>query len=109
MTDLPQPPSGAGRVQLRAGRLHIPSEVFDRGMSGCAAIALTVRDGRWLLLPLLGGAGGLQVKMRNPRGDRVIESQEFFRQQGLEDDPTPREFELKFEPEFGGFLLRAGA
>ena len=95
------------RIQLRAGRLHIESEVYQSLLPGCAALALLVRDGQWLLLPLLGGAGGLQIKIRNARGDRVIESQEFFRQQGLGDDIEPREFELEHAPEVGGFRLIA--
>lgn len=95
------------RVQLRAGRLHIPSEVYQRLLPGCPAVALLARDGQWLLLPLLGGAGGLQIKIRNAHGDRVVESQEFFRAQGLEDDPAPRELELRSATEFGGFRLMA--
>lgn len=58
-----------------------------------------MRDGHWLLLP--------QIKIRNARGDRVVESQEFFRSQGFEDADEPREFELKHEAEFGGFRLLA--
>jgi hypothetical protein len=94
-----------GRVQVRAGRVHIPIEVYERALPGCPALALLVRDGQWLLLPLLGGAGGLQIKIRNARGDRVVEAQEFFRGQGLEDTDEPCEFDLKHEPEFGGFRL----
>ena len=83
------------------------SEVYQSLLPGCPALALLVRDGLWLLLPLLGGAGGLQIKIRNARGDRVVESQEFFRQHGLGDDLEPREFELEHAPEFGGFRLIA--
>ncbi len=94
-------------VQVRAGRLHIPSEVYERVLPGCPALALLERDGRWLLLPLLGGAGGLQVKIRNARGDRVVEAQEFFRKQGLDDDHAPREFDLEHRADLGGFELLA--
>ena len=97
----------AGRVQVRAGRLHLPCDVYERALPGCPALALLVRNGQWLLLPLFGGAGGLQIKIRNAHGDRVVESQEFFRNQGFEDADEPREFELKHEPEFGGFRLLA--
>jgi hypothetical protein len=96
-----------GCVEVRAGRVHIPSEVYERALPGCPALALLVRDGQWLLLPLLGGAGGLQIKLRNAQGDRVVEAQEFFRGQGLEDTDEPRAFELKHEPEFGGFRMLA--
>lgn len=100
-------PDAAARVQLRAGRLHVAREVYDAWLAGCPALALMARDGQWLLLPLLGGAGGLQIKIRNARGDRVVESQEFFRQQGLEDDHPPREFALEPVPERGALRLVA--
>jgi hypothetical protein len=95
----------AARVQWRDGRLYITREVHDACLAGCPALALLARDGQWLLLPLLGGAGGLQVKIRNARGDRVVESQEFFRRQGLEDDGAPRDFVLAAVPGSGGFEL----
>lgn len=105
---MPEVP-GPACVQLRDGRLHIPREVYEARLSGCPALALLVRDGQWLLLPLLGGAGGLQVKVRNARGDRVVESQEFFRSQGLDDDREPHELELAYVPELGAFRLAAAA
>lgn len=95
------------RVQLRAGRLHISSEVYQGLLPGCPALALLVRDGQWLLLPLLAGAGGLQIKIRNARGDRVVESQEFFRALGFEDGHEPCEMELAPASELGGFRLLA--
>ena len=49
-----------------------------------------VRNSRWLLLPLLSGAGGLQVKRLNARGDRVVEAQEFLRSEGHEDSAQLR-------------------
>jgi hypothetical protein len=100
-------PDASGSVQLRDGRLHIASEVYERAMPGCPALVLLVRDGQWWLLPLFGGAGGLQIKIRNARGDRVVEAQEFFRQQGFEHGHAPREFELVPEPGAGGFRLQA--
>ena len=95
------------RVQLRAGRLHIDSATCERQLPGRAAMALMVRDGQWVLLPLHGGAGGLQVKIRNARANRVVESQEFFRQQGLENNHEPQELQLDEDRSLGGFRLLA--
>ena len=95
----------AGRVQLRDGRLHIPGEVYERVLLNCPSLALLARDGRWQLLPLFGGAGGLLIKIRNARGDRVVEAQEFFRSQGFEQGHEPVEFDLNPEPEGGAFQL----
>ena len=98
---MPEPP----RVLLREGRLHIPAAVFDGHLAGSTAVALLARDGQWWLMPLLAGAGGLQIKLRNPRGDRVVESQEFFRGQGWEDAAAAIEFTLQFDKSRGAFRL----
>lgn len=90
---------------LRAGRLHIPAAVFDGHLAGSTAVALLAREGQWWLLPLLAGAGGLQIKLRNPGGDRVVETQEFFRSQGWEDAATATEFTLQFDSARGAFRL----
>jgi len=92
-------------VQVRDGRLHIPGQVYERVLLNCPSLALLVRDGRWQLLPLFGGAGGLLIKMRNARGDRVVEAQEFLRSQGFEQGHEPVEFDLDPQPEGGGFQL----
>lgn len=96
-------------VELRSGRLHIPAAVYEELFTGCPSVALLARDGAWWLMPLLAGAGGLQVKLRNAHGDRVVEAQEFFRAQGLEDTPVTRRWELRFVEGSGAFQLLATA
>ena len=49
----------------------------------------------------------MQVKIRNARADRVVESLEFFRQQGLEDNHEPQELLLDEDRSLGGFRLLA--
>ena len=93
------------RVQLRNGRLHLGHAVCDQCFSGCVAVATLARDDAWWLLPLHSGAGDLQLKLRNPQGDRVVETQEFFRGQGLEDSPEPRDFSLRLDEQRGVFEL----
>ena len=94
---------------LREGRLHIPAAVFDDHLAGSTAVALLARDGHWWLLPLLAGAGGLQIKLRNLRGDRVVETQEFFRSQGWEDAAAATELTLQFDGAKGAFRLAPNA
>lgn len=92
-------------IELRDGRLHIPHAIYDELFEACVAVALLAREDGWWLLPLRGGAGGLQMKIRNARGDRVIESQEFFRSQGLDDSANTQRLLLRFDASQGGFLL----
>ena len=100
--DEPDVPTG---IWLRNGRLYLSREVHADRLRGCPAVALLARDSRWLLLPLMSGAGGLQVKVRNARGDRVVEAQEFFRSQGHEDSPQLRSMALHDEADAGVLQL----
>lgn len=99
-------PATVTGIALRGGRLHIPREVHERVLFSCESVALLARDDGWRLLPLRAGAGGLQVKLRNARGDRVVEAQEFFRNQGIEDDVMPRRLLLVDLPAEAAFALR---
>jgi hypothetical protein len=92
-------------VELRGGRLYLPASTHEQVLESYPAVALLARDHAWWLIPLAAGAGGLQLKQRTARGDRVVESQEFFRAQGLEDTHEPQMLELEFEPSRGAFKL----
>lgn len=101
--------SEADVIELRDGRLVLPAAVFERCLAPCVAVALVAREDRWWLLPLHGGAGGLQIKLRNAAGDRVVEAREFFRAQGVEDGAPARRLQLAFVPAEGGFALLPAA
>ncbi len=92
-------------IELRDGRLYISHTVHDALFVRSIAVALLVEDGQWWLFPLLSGGGGLQLKIRTAKGDRVVESQEFFRQQGIEDSSTPQTLQLLFNEARGAFAL----
>lgn len=99
----------AMRVEIRAGRLYLPAQTYESALAGHAAVALLARDGHWWLIPLKSGAGGLQIKQRTARGDRVIEAREFLRAQGVEDSAPPACFRLEFDAGRGAFRLACAA
>lgn len=90
-------------VEVRAGRLYVPAQTYELVLAGFPAVALLVRDGGWWLIPLKAGAGGLQLKQRNARGDRVVEAQEFLRSQGVDDAQEPMTFSLEFDTGRGAY------
>jgi hypothetical protein len=101
-----EPSEPAGGIWLSQGRLHFTCASYEQWLAPCIAVALFARDADWLLLPLLAGAGGLQVKMRNARGDRVIETQEFFRGHGMEDSPEIQLVCLHTDAVTGGWRMQ---
>jgi hypothetical protein len=67
-------------VQLElteSGYLHLPAEEAVRFPTG-TAIALVRGDELWLMPVSHAGAGGLLLKLRNPRGDRSVLVQELL-------------------------------
>jgi hypothetical protein len=96
---------GAGTAELRDGRLYLNHATCERWLQDCIAVALLARDDGWWLLPMRGGAGGLQLKQCNARGDHVVEVREFLRQQGVDDDAPARHVVLVFDAARGGFRL----
>ncbi|HEY1313773.1 MAG TPA: hypothetical protein VGE92_07845 [Steroidobacteraceae bacterium] len=87
--------SCAGReIRVGRGNFYLPREICDTCLPNVTAVALLWRDGEVLIVPLTReSAGGLLLKQRNSRGDRVIHAQEFFRSHNL-----PEEFELRSIP-----------
>ena len=83
--------AAAENVTIGHGRVLLPQAVCARHLAGVEAVALLERDGRALLLPLAGPlAGGLLLKQRNLRGDRVVFAPEFLARCGLDDQAPDR-------------------
>ena len=68
-------------VQIRNGNIYIDASMSQRYFPNLHHIVLLKRDNQILILPVHHeGGGGLLLKIRNTRGDRVIHAQEFFRE-----------------------------
>lgn len=74
-------------IAIARGNIYLSREVYDTYLPGVVSVALLARDGTVLIVPLIQqSAGGLLLKQRNARGDRVIHAQEFFRMMDLPED-----------------------
>jgi len=79
------PPSP--EITVGRGNLYLSREICDTYFPRVTAVALLVRDAEVMIVPLMpASAGGLLLKQRNARGDRVIHAQEFFRSRNLPED-----------------------
>ena len=72
-------PAAKDSIDLVKGSIRVSKEVYDRYFDGREGALLMVRDDRVQLVPVEQVDGGLLVKQRNLRGDRVIHGAEFFR------------------------------
>jgi hypothetical protein len=78
-------------ILIARGNFYLSRELCDTHLSGVESVALLARSGVILIVPLArGSAGGLLLKQRNARGDRVIHAQEFIREKGYPEQFEPR-------------------
>lgn len=91
---------------VTAGTLYLSREVCEAVLPRARSVALLLREGRVLLVPLQpDSAGGLLLKVRNARGDRVIHAQEFFRQHGYVEDFVERRCALSWDETLSALVV----
>ena len=93
-------------VTIGAGSLRLPSATYTQFFGGVSSAALVSRDGQVWLLPLRGPvAGGLLLKQRNLRGDRVMLATDFLAPLGLGPEAGERGFEVRWVDEAQALLI----
>ncbi len=94
------------RVSVGGGRVLVPHDTYALYLGGIDSAALIARDGQVLLLPLRGPvAGGMLLKQRNLRGDRVLLAPDFLASLGLDAFGAEAEFEVRWLSEAGALLI----
>ena len=95
------------QVTVARGNLYLSCETCEGFLPGVQAVALLDREDRVLIVPLTPeSGGGLLLKIRNARGDRVVHAQEFFREKGYLEDFQERSFALVWSDESAALVLR---
>jgi len=93
-------------VRIARGNLYLDHALCERYFEGISSVAMLLRDGQVLMLPLRGpAAGGLLLKIRNIRGDRVVHADEFLRSLGIPPEAPECAVAIQWLPEAGGLLL----
>jgi hypothetical protein len=93
-------------IRLARGSIYLDSALCAAYFSDTAALAAIVRDGHAYLLPLRGpAAGGLLLKVRNARGDRVVHADEFLLTLGIAGSAPERWVGVRWVPDMAGLLL----
>jgi hypothetical protein len=99
-------PDADPMVRIRRGNVHLSRELCDAHLPDAGAVALLARDDAVLIVPLARqSAGGLLLKIRNARGDRVLHAQEFLRARGLPEDFEERQFPVHWVAELEALAI----
>jgi hydrogenase maturation protease len=92
-------------IRIAGGSFHLSAELYERYFHGLSAIAIASLNGQIALMPLQEQAGGgLLVKVRNARGDRVVHAREFLREQEVEESDE-HEVPAEWHPELAALLV----
>jgi len=76
-------------LRIGRGSIYLERELCERYFDGVESVAAVRREDRVILMPLRGSsAGGLLLKVRNARGDRVVHAIDFLRTLGIGEE-TP--------------------
>jgi len=98
------------QIRIARGNLYLSRELCDAYLPNAVSVALLLRGEHILILPLQAqSAGGLLLKQRNARGDRVIHAQEFLRAKGLSEDPEPAASPVIWSPESAALVVQGYA
>jgi len=101
-------PEGETQVTIARGSVYLTRELCDRHLPGISNVALLQRDHALLVLPLQHTAnGGLLLKQRNARGDRVLHAAEFLRAQGYADDAAPQTLPVYWDAAAAALVIAA--
>lgn len=106
MATTPNEADGLASAGVAAGNLHLSREACERWLNGIETVALLSRDAQVLIVPLTReSGGGLLLKVRNARGDRVIHAQEFFRTHGFAEDFAAHRVAMRWDESAAALVL----
>lgn len=91
-------------VELHRGSLRLTKETYDRFFDGRDGVILLDKDDRVLVIPVEDVTGGLLLKQRNLRGDRVVHAHEFLEARGVDRDDV-RALTAVWDGELGALAL----
>jgi len=72
------------QIRLSNGNLYLDSELYETYFNSIQSVALLERESLFLMMPVQQAGGGLLLKIKNAKGDRMVHAIEFFQQYGLE-------------------------
>lgn len=74
-------------IHVRKGNLYFKASLYQKYFPDLQSAILMKKDKTLFILPVVNAnAGGLLLKIRNAQGNRVIHAQDFFRENGIDEE-----------------------
>ncbi len=96
----------SSRVRVRRGSLHLDAALYAKVFDGREGAVVLPEDGELRVMPVESVAGGVLVKLRNARGDRVLDGSDALRAAGW-DDWGEYECRCSWDPAVGALRILA--
>ena len=71
------------QLGFKNGNLYLDSQLYETYFSGIDSVVLIKKVSLVLMMPVQQAGGGLLMKIKNAKGDRIVHALEFFQQHGL--------------------------
>lgn len=94
------------RVRVRRGSLHLDAALYAQVFDGRDGAVVLPVGGELQVMPVDQVAGGVLVKLRNARGDRVLDGSDALRAAGW-DDEGEYDCSCRWDPEAGALRVQA--
>ncbi len=72
------------KLKLKKGNLYFDHDLYEKYFSTINSIVLLKKEAIYLIMPVQQANGGLLLKIRNAKGDRIVHAIEFFQQYNIE-------------------------
>lgn len=72
------------QLRLKNGNIYLDRALYETYFSAIHSVVLLKQASLIQMLPVQQAGGGLLMKIKNAKGDRVVHATEFFQQHGIE-------------------------
>lgn len=93
------------QMLLKDGNLYLDSDLYETYFKSIDAVVLLRRDATFLLMPVQQSGGGLLLKIRNAKGDRVVHAAEFFQNHGV-NVSKQHVLNVEWNPDYAALVFR---
>ncbi len=71
------------QIIFRNGNLYLDSGLYEAYFKSINSVVLLKKESLFLLMPVQQAGGGLLLKIKNAKGDRIVHAIEFFQQHNI--------------------------
>ena len=92
------------QLGLKNGNLYLDNDLYETYFSSINSVVLIKKESLFLMMPVQQASGGLLLKIKNAKGDRIVHAIEFFLLHGI-DEETEMMLDVEWSTEFSALTF----